>query len=104
MCIRDRPATSFIKNLSPDVVFLASNGVTPDRGLTTPDVAEATVKRTMVAAARRVVLVSDHTKFGEEHFVRFAQIGDIDTIITDDGLTRDEAAVYEEAGPKVVRA
>ncbi|MGI8649471.1 MAG: DeoR/GlpR family DNA-binding transcription regulator [Rubrobacter sp.] len=98
------PATSFIKNLSPDVAFLAANGITLEQGLTTPDVAEATVKRTMVSAARRVVLISDHTKFGEEHFVRFAGLEDIDTIITDAGLSEDEAAVYEEAGPEVVRA
>jgi DeoR family transcriptional regulator, fructose operon transcriptional repressor len=86
------------------VVFVAANGVTPEKGLTTPDVAEATVKRTMVASGRRVVLLADHTKFGEEHFVRFAGIGDLDTVVTDDGLSPDEAALYEEAGPEVIRA
>lgn len=96
-------ATSFIEGLTPDVVFSASNGITPDKGLTTPDMAEANVKRAMISVARKVVLLVDHTKFGEEHFVRFARTSDIDTIITDRGLSREEAARYEEAGPEVVR-
>lgn len=97
------PATTFIKNLTPDVVFMATNGISVGKGLTTPDVAEATVKRAMVAAGRRVVLLTDHTKFGEDHFVRFAGVGDLDAIVTDEGLSENEAALYEEAGAEVLR-
>lgn len=97
------PATTFIKNLTPDVVFMATNGVSVEKGLTTPDVAEATVKRAMVASGRRVVLLTDHTKFGEEHFVKFAALSDVDAIVTDEGLSEDEAARYEEAGIEVLR-
>lgn len=97
------PATSFIKNLTPDVVFMATNGVSVEKGLTTPDVAEATVKRAMVSSGRRVVLLTDHTKFGEDHFVRFAGVEDVDAIVTDEGLAGDEAARYEEAGVEVLR-
>lgn len=97
------PATSFIKNLTPDVVFVAANGVSIEKGLTTPDMAEATAKRAMVASGRRVVLLADHTKFGEEHFVKFAGLGDIDAIITDEGLAKNEAARYEGAGIEVFR-
>ncbi|AHY46939.1 Transcriptional regulators of sugar metabolism [Rubrobacter radiotolerans] len=98
------PATSFLRRLTLDVVFVAANGVSPEKGLTTPDMAEATVKRVMVERARRVVLLADSTKFGEEHFVRFAELSQVDVIVTDRGLTEDEAAVYREAGPEVVRA
>ena len=45
-----------------DVAFLGTNGITPERGLTTPDPDEAAVKRAMLAAARRVVVLADHTK------------------------------------------
>ena len=38
-----------------DVAFMGTNGCSVERGLTTPDPAEATVKRAMIAAARRVV-------------------------------------------------
>ncbi|WP_328969987.1 DeoR/GlpR family DNA-binding transcription regulator [Streptomyces sp. NBC_00239] len=87
-----------------DVLFLATNGFTPEGGLTTPDLAEAAVKRAAVAAARRVVLLADSAKAGQEHFARFAAFAEIDLLITDAGLARAQQAAIEAAGTEVVRA
>ena len=87
-----------------DVAFVGTNGITLDRGLTTPDPAEAAVKRAMIAAARRVVVLADHTKVGATHFARFGSVGEVDMLITDSGLDADVAARLEAAGPTVVRA
>ena len=48
-----------IEALRPDVAFVGTNGVSADFGLSTPDPAEAAVKRAIVRAARRVVVVAD---------------------------------------------
>lgn len=87
-----------------DVVFLAANGFSAESGLTTPDLAEAAVKRAAVAAARRVVLLADSAKRGQEHFARFGDLADVDLLITDTGLTDDDAAAIERGGTEVVRA
>jgi DeoR family fructose operon transcriptional repressor len=87
-----------------DVAFLATNGVSVQRGLTTPDQAEAAVKKAMIAAARRVVLLADHTKVTVDHLARFGRLGEIDTFITDTGLDERTAAEIESVGPRVVRA
>src|SRR6476660_27194 len=47
-----------LANLRADVVFLGTNGITADHGLTTPDWDEAATKRAMVAAARQVVVLT----------------------------------------------
>ncbi|MEV4915913.1 DeoR/GlpR family DNA-binding transcription regulator [Streptomyces tirandamycinicus] len=86
-----------------DVVFLGTNGFSAAGGLTTPDLAEAAVKRALVAAARRVVLLADSAKYGEEHFARFADLADVDVLITDSGLSPEDAAAVEAAGTEVVR-
>ncbi|MEV0963235.1 DeoR/GlpR family DNA-binding transcription regulator [Streptomyces sp. NPDC049910] len=86
-----------------DVVFLGTNGFSTLCGLTTPDLAEAAVKRALVAAARRVVLLADSAKYGEEHFARFADLADVDLLITDSGLSPEDAAAVEAAGTEVVR-
>jgi DeoR family fructose operon transcriptional repressor len=83
---------------------MATNGCTPEHGLTTPDPAEAAVKRAMVAAARRSVLLADHTKFSNDYMARFADLGDVDVIYTDSGLDRRVAAELKAAGPEVVLA
>lgn len=84
-----------------DVAFMATNGVSVERGLTTPDPAEAEVKRAMIASSRRAVLLSDHTKVGNDHFARFASVDDLDLIITDHGLADGLADELETAGTTV---
>jgi len=87
-----------------DVAFMGTNGCSVERGLTTPDPAEATVKRAMIAAARRVVLLADHTKIGNDYLARFGALTDLDLLITDTGLDADLAGDVEAAGVRVVRA
>ncbi|MFE9572189.1 DeoR/GlpR family DNA-binding transcription regulator [Streptomyces sp. NPDC006692] len=87
-----------------DVAFLGTNGFGVAHGLTTPDLAEAAVKRAAIAAARRVVLLADSAKHGQEHFARFGDMADVDVLITDSGLSPHDAAAIEAAGTEVVRA
>jgi DeoR family fructose operon transcriptional repressor len=87
-----------------DVAFVGINGITATRGLTTPDLGEAAVKRALIASARRTVVLADHTKFGREDFAQVCDLEAIDTVISDTGLADEMAAEIEEAGPVVVRA
>ncbi len=85
-----------------DVAFMGTNGISVERGLTTPDLAEAGVKKALIDAARRTVVLADHSKFGREDFARVSPIGAIDTVITDSGLDPELAEDLENAGPRVV--
>ncbi|MEU9900795.1 DeoR/GlpR family DNA-binding transcription regulator [Streptomyces phaeochromogenes] len=87
-----------------DVVFLAANGFSVEHGLTTPDLAEAAVKRAALSAARRVVLLADSAKHGQEHFARFGDLSEVDLLITDTGLSPEDATAIERGGTEVVRA
>src|SRR5690606_29156180 len=100
----DRWALRSLAEITVDVAFVATNGVSVARGLTTPDLAEAAVKEAMVSCARRVVLLADHTKVGQDHFARFATLENIDLFITDTGLDERTAAEIAANGPEVVRA
>lgn len=95
---------SALERIHVDVAFLGTNGVTPESGLTTPDMVEAEVKRAMVAAAGRVVCLADHTKFGLTQLCRFADIADVDVLVTDTGLDEALAEELRTAGPEVIRA
>ncbi|ARQ70198.1 DeoR/GlpR family DNA-binding transcription regulator [Streptomyces marincola] len=90
--------------ITADIAFVATNGFGPASGLTTPDLAEAAVKRALISAARRVVLLADSGKFGQEHFARFGTLAQVDLLITDGGLAERDAATVEAAGPEVRRA
>lgn len=93
-----------LEHISVDIAFIGTNGVTADRGLTTPDVDEARVKSAFVEKGRRVIALADHTKFGREDFALVAPMFSIDTVITDAGIDPDVAAEIAALGVEVVRA
>lgn len=94
-------AVQMVAELRVDVALMATNGIS-ERGCSTPDPAEAAVKRAMVAAADQVVLLADRSKFGQEHFVRFAALDDLDVVITDEGVGEADLLPLEVAGAEVV--
>ncbi|GAA4436992.1 DeoR/GlpR family DNA-binding transcription regulator [Actinokineospora soli] len=98
----DAWALQALQDTFVEVAFIATNGLSVERGLTTPDPAEAMVKRAAIACARRCVLLADHTKVGNDYFARFADLGDIDTLITDTGIDAAVAAELGAAGPAVM--
>lgn len=87
-----------------DVAFIGTNGMSVERGLTTPDPAEAAVKRAMINAARRTVLLADHTKIGQDYLARFGTLDQLDLLITDAGIDDELVADVEATGLRVVRA
>ncbi|MGB8650163.1 MAG: DeoR/GlpR family DNA-binding transcription regulator [Mycobacteriales bacterium] len=100
----DQVAIDGLANLCVDVAFLGANGVSVQRGFTTADPAEAAVKRAMVSAARRAVVLADATKVGDDQFARFAGIDDVETLVVDNAIDPRLAADLEAAGPRVVLA
>jgi DeoR family fructose operon transcriptional repressor len=91
-----------VRDLFVDVAFMGTNGVSVERGLTTPDVAEAHVKKALIEASRRTVVLADHSKFGREEFARVAPLSLVDTIITDSGVDQELTDDLEAAGPRMV--
>lgn len=88
--------------LRADVAFLGTNGVSAGHGLSTPDTAEAAVKRAMVAAARRVIVLADSSKLGQELTVSFAPLSDVDVLVTDSGIADTHKGMLTDAGVEVV--
>lgn len=97
-------ATEALRDVVADVAIIGTNGMSVSRGLTTPDQAEAQVKRAMIASARQVVLAADSSKAGDDHLHRFADLSDVDVVVTDTGLPDDVTEEMRAAGPQVVRA
>lgn len=87
--------------LRPDVAFIGTNGVSAGFGLSTPDPDEAAVKRAIVRAAQRVVVVADADKLGAELLVGFAPLSDVDVLVTDAAPDAELAAALAEAEVEV---
>ena len=70
----------------------------------TPGMNEAIVKTAICKSARRVVLLCDSAKFGQESLVRFADFENIDTMITDRAPDGALAQALEAAHVEVLIA
>lgn len=95
-------AESFMERTNFDLLFLGTNAIDPEGGLTTPNEDEARMKQLMTEKATRVVLVADATKVGKRSFVKFADVSDVDVFVTDDQIPTRERRAFENEGVDVV--
>jgi DeoR/GlpR family transcriptional regulator of sugar metabolism len=91
-------AVSAIRRLHVDSLFLGVHGMSVRAGFTTPNLLEAETNRELVAAAHRLVVLADHTKWGTVGISTIAELAEAHVVITDSGLS-DEAR--EELAPRV---
>jgi len=94
----DNWAVRALSELRVDVAFLGTNGLSVERGLTTPDESEATVKRMMYSAAHRRILLADHSKIGHASMLKYADLSDIDLLITDNEVQDRDVKKLRDAG------
>lgn len=99
----DHWAVDMLADLVVDLAIMGANGISLDRGLTTPDPAVSAVKRRAVQVSRRRVFVGVSTKFGVNSFSKFADVTDFETLITDTGLSVHDADRFGALGPRVMR-
>ncbi|WP_415952915.1 DeoR/GlpR family DNA-binding transcription regulator [Streptomyces sp. KLOTTS4A1] len=93
-------ADQAIATLHFDLLLLGVHGISVEGGLSTPNLAEAETNRRLVQSARRVVVVADHTKWGTVGLSSFARLEEVDTWVTDAGVSEK---VREEIADRVRR-
>ncbi len=85
-CTTGPMTVSAIAGLNVDKAFLAANAFSLEKGFTTPNFDHAEVKRAFMRSATGTTVLLDSSKIGRISFVSFADLGDVDRFITDDGI------------------
>lgn len=93
-----------LETVSVDVAFIGTYGVSARRGFTTPHPGEGAVKRAMISAANRSIVLADATKVGEDHLSIFASLDEVDMLITDDAASAPVIDDLRAEGLEVVVA
>ncbi len=90
-----------VANFRADVLFMSTTAVCKGRLYhTSPETVQ--VKRAMMAAAGRRVLVCDHTKFLRDGLYALAPLTEFDLLVTDDGLPAEEVRAIRGRGTDVL--
>jgi DeoR family transcriptional regulator of aga operon len=90
-----------LDHVHPGLLFLGCNGIDAGAGVTNVNLPEAQVKRRMLAAARRRVVVADGSKVGQVAFARLCDLDEVDLLLTDEGADPEAVAVLRERGLEV---
>jgi DeoR family transcriptional regulator, fructose operon transcriptional repressor len=90
-----------LAGLHVDKLFLATNGIDLEGGLTTPNLLEAQTKKAMLRSAAEVIVVADHSKFGRTAFSHVCDLNQVHCLVTDGAAPAQYLSALEEQGVRV---
>ena len=97
-----RFAADAFRQFKADVAVIGTSAIDGDGALLDYDLREVQVSRAIIENARRVVLVTDSSKFTRRAPVRIARLEEIDVLVTDRLPNPELAALCRNAGVEVI--
>jgi DeoR/GlpR family transcriptional regulator of sugar metabolism len=94
-------AEEFLRQFHVNTAFVSAGGVTTE-GVMNTNAFEVRIKRSMIQAADKVVLVVTGEKIGKNSLAPFAGLEEIDMIITDSKASEEEVESFRRKGVEVV--
>lgn len=96
--------SQLLHNCHFDKLFLSACAVSLEHGLTTASPELAQIKRNMICASDKIILLADSSKLHQVDFQNFADLQQIDVLIMDSDLTEADSNKLESLVEKVVLA
>jgi DeoR family transcriptional regulator of aga operon len=93
-----------LADLSVQKVFLGTQALDFENGLTDTTLEIAQVKRAMIKAAKEVILLADSAKWNHTGFIKVAQLAEIDVLVSDAKLPEAARTAIERLGIKLILA
>lgn len=97
-------AEATLSQFSCNKLFLGTDGVHLEFGLSTSNALEAHLNQAMIEVAEKVIVLADSTKMNIRGFGKICNLNKIDVLITDEGIDPDTKMKLEEIGIDVVIA
>ena len=87
-----------------DKLFLGVDGFDLQFGVTTHHEAEASLNHKMVERAKKIIVLTDASKFGRVSLHRIVQAGQVDTVITDASISQEYREGLQKLGIELLIA
>jgi len=85
-----------------DNLFLGVDGFDTTHGLSTPNSEEAHLNQIMINVAKKVIVVTDSRKFLRRRFAFIGPINNVNVVITDSGISKEDKDRLEKNGVEVI--
>jgi len=84
-----------------DKAFVGISALDISYGMTMATLEEVQTRKKIHEAANKIIVLSDHSKFGRQKFAHIAPVNSIDILITDKGLPEEMRREMEKMGIEV---
>lgn len=82
-------AVSFLKNYNISKCFMATTGVTIEKGVTNSSPFEYEIKRAVIEKSKEIIVLADNSKLGVVSLMTYCDLKDVDIFITDKTPSKD---------------
>jgi DeoR/GlpR family transcriptional regulator of sugar metabolism len=87
-----------IEGYHVDKFYFSCHGVHLEHGIYENNEMEAQVKQKFISISDRLILLADHTKFGQKSLTNLLSLDKVDQIITDHGLPLNQLSAFKVEG------
>ena len=95
-------AVAALNSINANIALMGTSGLSIKNGMTNRKIEEAAVKRAMIEASARRVLLMDSSKMNCHTLATVGPVDMIDILVTDDGLALEDKEALEAQGVEVV--
>ncbi len=92
----------FFEDINIDTAFLSATAFNEENGFSCGSQSESEIKKTVIAKAKKRIMLMDSSKVGKSMPFTFARLSDVDVLISDDGFPAELKAAAEELGISVI--
>lgn len=101
LCCTGNFAENMVQKLFFDKGFVSGNHLSLEHGFTTPNIGEASFKRSVMKSSKESYIVLDHSKFGDDSLSLICPVREIDNVITDWGASSQFVEQLRAKGVRV---
>ena len=94
-------AEKMLEDFSCSKLFLGVDGIDVEFGLTTTNMMEAQLNKSMIKASQKTIVLADSSKFGKRGFGRICGLEDIEQVITDNNISEHMVETLQGLGIEV---
>ena len=95
---------SQIEQFHVDIAIIGTSAIDATGTLLDFDIREVEVSRAIIKHARKIILVSDSSKFQRAAPVRIGHLSEIDTLVTDNFMSKEMDQLCEECNVSVIKS
>ncbi len=93
---------NIFKNIRAEKAFISAFGINEQTGLTSGSFLASSIRRDIIDSVKHVILLADSSKFGRIECAHFAEINELDIIITDTGIGQKQIDYFKNQDIEVI--